>query len=299
MRVGALCCGMGNFAKGMERAGHEIVWGVDLDIHATKTFAHRFPEADVFHSDVSEGFGLNNVDVIVAGFPCQPFSRIGQEQGFADSRTNVLETIMWQARRLQAEYVILENVPASLNYQDTIEGIIRMTGYEFITILKLNAYKDCGIPQDRTRIFFICSKKQPFSDIFVSLSKKNSIDAYIDRSIQQEKRLYYDENSYSAVKNIPKTSTNLWNMYGKHRVREKKDGLCPTLLASMGTGGNNIPLIRDDFGVRKLSWQECVKLQGIENVENVFPDGISNTQKYKMIGNSVCEPMAEKIGAKI
>ena len=233
MKVGAFCCGLGNFASGMKQARHDIVWGVDLDKHACETFKFRFPEATVIHGDLRYAI-VEPVDIIVAGFPCQPFSRIGKEKGFDDSRTDTLIHIMDHAESMSAEYVVLENVPASLKYKDHIVATIKQKGYDFVEIVSLNAYTDCGIPQDRTRVFFICSKKQPILYDFSLFVAKYSIDRFINREEKQENHLYYDENSYPIVKNIPESNRNLWNMYGKSRIREKKDGLCPTLLASMG-----------------------------------------------------------------
>jgi DNA (cytosine-5)-methyltransferase 1 len=62
----------------------------------------------------------------------------------------------------------------------------------------------------------------------------------------------------------------------------------------MGTGGHNVPLIIDDFGIRKLTPEECVGFQGFPS-EFSFPDTISNGSKYKQAGNSVSVPVVKRI----
>ena len=77
-------------------------------------------------------------------------------------------------------------------------------------------------------------------------------------------------------------------------LREIQNGLCPTLTANMGTGGHNVPLIKDRFGFRRLTPEECLRFQGFPD-EFSFPQDISNTQRYKQVGNSVVVPVIKRI----
>ena len=81
-------------------------------------------------------------------------------------------------------------------------------------------------------------------------------------------------------------------------AREKYGQLCPTLTANMGTGGHNVPFLKDRWGIRKLTPCEAARLQGFSD-SNLFPDGLSNAQKYRLIGNSVCVSLAYLIGKHI
>ena len=76
--------------------------------------------------------------------------------------------------------------------------------------------------------------------------------------------------------------------------RENKSNVCPTLTANMGTGGHNVPLILDNYGIRKLTPEECVGFQGFPDTFS-FPDDISNASKYKQAGNSVSVPVIKRI----
>ena len=80
--------------------------------------------------------------------------------------------------------------------------------------------------------------------------------------------------------------------------RENKSNVCPTLTANMGTGGHNVPLIIDNFGIRKLTPEECVGFQGFPS-DFSFPDTIKNSSKYKQAGNSVSVPVIERIARNI
>ena len=81
-------------------------------------------------------------------------------------------------------------------------------------------------------------------------------------------------------------------------VRENKSKLCPTLTANMGTGGHNVPIIKDKFGIRKLTPRECANFQGFPN-DYKLPSDIVDSQLYKQFGNSVCINVVEKIAKNI
>ena len=93
---------------------------------------------------------------------------------------------------------------------------------------------------------------------------------------------------------IKKNTAYQWR---RKYVRENKSGVCPTLTANMGTGGHNVPIIKDNFGIRKLTPRECARLQGF-NDNYIFPD-ISDSHLYKQIGNSVSIPVIEQIANEI
>ena len=87
------------------------------------------------------------------------------------------------------------------------------------------------------------------------------------------------------------------NIYQLRRsyVREKKQGLCPTLTANMGIGGHNVPFVRDAWGVRRLSVDEVARLQGFDTADDLFPN-IPVTEQYRLLGNSVCVGLAHLVG---
>lgn len=83
------------------------------------------------------------------------------------------------------------------------------------------------------------------------------------------------------------------NIYQLRRsyVREKGNGLCPTLTANMGVGGHNVPFIKDKWGIRRLSIEEVAKLQGFGLASHLFPN-IPHNEQYRLLGNAVCVKLA-------
>ena len=80
-------------------------------------------------------------------------------------------------------------------------------------------------------------------------------------------------------------------------MRENQSNVCPTLTANMGTGGHNVPIILDQFGIRKLTPRECARFQGYPE-SFVFPK-LSDSKCYYQIGNSVTVPLIERISQKM
>ena len=78
----------------------------------------------------------------------------------------------------------------------------------------------------------------------------------------------------------------------------RKYAVCPTLKANMGTYHDRVPIIRDDYGIRKLTPQECLDFQGFPQ-DYSFPVGTTIQQAYAQIGNSVCVPVIRRIAEQI
>ena len=81
-------------------------------------------------------------------------------------------------------------------------------------------------------------------------------------------------------------------------VRWTKNQMCPTLTANMGTFPNRVPVVWDDFGIRKLTLRECLDFQGFPK-EYYFPNTITMDDAYKQIGNSVCVTVIRRIAEQI
>jgi len=85
-----------------------------------------------------------------------------------------------------------------------------------------------------------------------------------------------------------------------YRISDKglRNHFCPTLTANMGTYPNLVPIVRDDFGVRKLTLRECLDFQGFP-ADYEFPKSITINDAYKQIGNSVCVSVINRIADNI
>ena len=105
-----------------------------------------------------------------------------------------------------------------------------------------------------------------------------------------------DNRYYKMIAAKMADGTSQRNLYQLRRsyVREKPNSLCPTLTANMGTGGHNIPFVKDRWGIRRLRIEEVAQLQGFD-VEALFPE-ITDNEKYRLLGNAVCPKLAHFVG---
>lgn len=98
---------------------------------------------------------------------------------------------------------------------------------------------------------------------------------------------------YSYLKDNMKDKNAIYRITD-HEVRWTNNEMCPTLTANMGTYPDRVPVIWDDFGIRKLTLRECLDFQGFPS-EFYFPNTITIEDAYKQIGNSVCVPVIRRI----
>src|SRR5207244_9522411 len=122
---------------------------------------------------------------------------------------------------------------------------------------------------------------------FLDLGQKADKSFYFKPGTQ-----YYPLFAEAMEGGVPGTVYQLRRNY----VRENRSGMCFTLMANMGEGGHNIPVIKDRWGIRKLTPRECARLQGYEDDWFRMPEELSVTQIYEQIGNSVTIPMVGEPG---
>ncbi len=321
LTAGCLFSGMGGFASGLDAAGFKILWANDNDAFACETFRHRFPDVKVVEQDVNalsvEGDSLDPVDVLAAGFPCQSFSQAGDRRGFDDPRgktfSKIPQIIAAYPIEDRPKLVILENVPHLQHGADglwfqRVQRELRRAGYWFRaeSCWTANVKDVTRIPQDRERLFMVAASREHFSyNPFRPDSLRRhsdirlEIDDIVDRTAKAEKTAYLqkDNRYYKQISATMKTGTSDKNIFQLRRsyVREKKEGLCPTLTANMGIGGHNVPFIRDDWGIRKLNIQEVARFQGFTDSEILFPD-IPEAEQYRLLGNAACVELARMVG---
>lgn len=166
--------------------------------------------------------------------------------------------------------------------KDNLENI----GYK----IKYDVFDTCKItkiPQHRERIYIVGFRDQKKYDDF-NFNFKNvsndKISAYLEQTIPVK---YYYTNKlkvYDAIKDgITKhINTNTIYQYRRYYARENKNNCCPTLTANMGGGGHNVPLLKDDNGIRKLTPRECFNLQGFPKTYKL--PNISDSKLYKLAG---------------
>ena len=300
-----LFAGTGAFTHALEKTGHvECVFSNDMVEWSKKVydenFTHKLTLGDLNDLKPED---IPKHDILTGGFPCQPFSIAGKQEGFQDERSNVFWKILAIIDYHEPSCVILENVKNLVSHDEgkTFEIImtnLKERGYH-IRYKVLDTAEITGIPQHRERIYIVCMKSKDVFDKFtLDFPKvpKAEISSLLEPMVAD--KYYYTDRSatWELVKNSV-VKRNTVYQYRRVYVRENKSNECPTLTANMGGGGHNVPLILDDKGIRKLTPRECFNFQGFPS-SYVLPN-ISDTNLYKLAGNAVSVPVVELIAFKL
>lgn len=301
-----LFAGVGGIRLGFENAGFQMVFANDFEPRCKETYDLNFKKSKLIVEDI-RNIGIDDLpefDFLLGGFPCQAFSIAGYRQGFNDEkgRGNLFFDIARIIEARKPTGFLLENVK---NLKSHDKGktfwIIRETlenlGYH-LKIKVLNSMEYGNIPQNRERIYIVGFRDKDYSDRFefpspVKLTKK--ITDLLEVNVP-EKYYYNGKPLYERLKGYVKEEGRVYQ-WRRQYVRENKSGVCPTLTANMGTGGHNVPIIKDKKGIRKLTPLECARIQGFP-IHYKLPK-LADSALYKQFGNSVSVPVVEAIARQM
>ncbi len=304
-----LFAGIGGFRLALQNIGGKCVYTSEWDNYAKKTYQKNFGE--VPFGDITKESTKNYIpekfDVLCAGFPCQAFSIAGYRKGFSDTRGTLFFDVEAIITKHKPKVVFLENVKNLVTHDKgktfkvILEILEQKLGYKVYHNV-LNSLTHANIPQNRERIFIVAfDPKQVENYANFKFPNKipliKTIHDIIDSKKQEDKYYYPKEHQYypELIKNM--TSKDTVYQWRRVYVRENKNNACPTLTANMGTGGHNVPLIKDNFGIRKLTPRECFSFQGYP-INYVLPN-LANGRLYMQAGNSVTTTLIERIAKKI
>ena len=301
-----LFAGIGGVRLGFEKAGFNTVFANDFEKQCKTTYDLNFDTSKLIIEDIRK-IKINDLpefDFLLGGFPCQAFSIAGYRQGFNDKkdRGNLFFDVARIIEARKPKGFLLENVKNLKNHDggktfEIIKKTLEDLGY-YIKTKVLNTMEYGNIPQNRERVYIVGFKKKKYSDDFKfpePIKLKTKITDLLEKDVL-EKYYYNKKPLFKKIKNDIKEEGKVYQWRRKY-VRENKSGVCPTLTANMGTGGHNVPIIKDKKGIRKLTPRECARIQG-------FPDSykipnIADSALYKQFGNSVSVPVIEEIAKKI
>lgn len=243
-------------------------------------------------------------DILTGGFPCQPFSIAGKQEGFNDERSNVFWKILEIIDHHQPRAVVLENVKNLVSHDEgntfkTIKQNLTDRGYHIQTKV-LNTSDITGIPQHRERIYIVCLKEKHIADQFnldFPNVEKQPISMMLSTEEIPAKYYYTDKSSTWPLVSEAIVKHDTIYQYRRVYVRENKSNECPTLTANMGGGGHNVPLVRDSHGIRKLTPRECFNFQGFPASYRL--PAISDSHLYKLAGNAVSVPVVKLIADRL
>ncbi len=330
INVGSLFAGVGGICDGFARAGCNVVWANELDENSRKTYLLNYPNTrltDERDVRVLSAANLERVDIVTAGFPCQPFSQAGNARGFEDERGRLFFEVTRILNELEPTAYFLENVKALATHDggrsfERIREEVGKSGYSFIPFI-LRASDYTSIPQGRERIYIVgfrgegcVSYSQPvtensYSDFLnAPLSSQFQIPTrytkarkrvaeFLDASTVSPDDFYSKEdNKIHERVRLVATSPDVVYQYRRWFVRENKSNVCPTLTANMGLGGHNIPIVVDGGVPRRLTPKECFNLQGFRQSFRL-PSDVAKVHLYRQCGNSVVVPLVERIAKEI
>jgi DNA (cytosine-5)-methyltransferase 1 len=315
MKFIELFAGIGAFRLGLENTGHECVWANEWLEKPRRIYGRNFGEQpdgrdirDVRPEDLPEA------NLIVGGFPCATFSVAGKRTGFSleDTRGTLAFEMFRLAKDKQIPYILFENVKGLLNHDkgrtfEIIIGVLDELGYD--CQWELLDSQNFGVPQHRERIFLIANLRgKPRPKVFPIGSANEKNDGK-NKNEQKGRQGFFSNISPTLDAHYSKGGASRQYVVEQWRrgyFREYKSDGVPTLTATMGTGGHNVPFVRpmldvarfnkspngrmikehnepmytitsqdrhgiqigndDGFAIRKLTPLECERLQG-------FPDG--------------------------
>jgi len=281
---------------GLERCGFTCVGSCEIDKHAREIYKKNFgdypTETDVRQLDPKR---LPDFDILTAGFPCQSFSVAGNERGFEDDRGNLFFEIIKIANEKKPSILFLENVEGLLS-NDSGRTFLKIildldeNGYDIQWQIINGKY---FVPQNRSRVFIIASlRTKPRPEIFpiryCSQKDNNKVEG------EQEEQLVncIDANYWKGLDNHGQR-TMVFTGHTKGNIKKRIQNRNETW--TLDTSGNK-QLLMEKNTIRKLTPLECERLMG-------FPDnwtvGSPDTQRYRMLGNSIIPQIIEMIGAKL
>jgi DNA (cytosine-5)-methyltransferase 1 len=302
-----LFAGTGAFSH----AFHEVSQGTVRGVFANDMVERSKIIYDVNHHHPLTLQDLNEVkvedipphDILTGGFPCQPFSIAGKQEGFQDRRSNVFWKILEILDFHRPACIVLENVKNLVSHDkgntfQVIRTRLEERGYH-LHYKVLNTAEITGIPQHRERIYIVGLRSKSAHDAFAMdfpVIEKQPIQRLLDQDVPDKYYYTADTEAGRMVREEVIRSDTVYQ-YRRVYVRENKSNECPTLTANMGAGGHNVPLVRDKKGVRKLTPRECFRFQG-------FPDSytlpkMSDANLYQLAGNAVSVPVVRLIARRL
>ncbi len=301
-----LFAGVGGLSLPFRQLKMKCVFSSEWDKYCQQTYRLNFHEQ--IHGDINKikPDQIPDFELLLAGFPCQPFSIAGLRKGFDDQRGNLFFKLYDIIKVKRPRFFILENVRNLISHDkgSTFKVILnKLKEINYFIKYKVLNTKNFNIPQNRERIYIIGFRNYADYLNFEFPKPQNcskSLDdmkKFIDLENQQDHKYYYEKSKYHPW--LLKAKQDHFTFYQIRRtyIRVNQNGLCPTLTANMGTGGHNVPIIFTKHGFRKLLPRECFNLQGFPK-EFLLPE-IANTQLYKQAGNAVTVHIAKALAIKI
>ncbi len=275
----------------------------EIDKYASSIYQKHFPThhnyGDITKIDETS---LPDFDLLVGGFPCQAFSVAGKRGGFDDTRGTMFFELARIIRAKQPRLFVFENVKGLLSHDQgrtftTIITTLDELGYD-LEWQVLNS-KNHGVPQNRERVFIIGHLRgTPRPQVFPFGYHSPTADELSGQYSNTLTTRYYGGQANGTYVIESKLDAQITQLNQPKHSNDRvygADGISPTLNTMQG--GNRQPFVlQEEMQIRRLTPTECERLQG-------FPDGwtegVSDTQRYKTLGNAVTVNVIRDIMVKL
>lgn len=308
-----LFAGIGGLRLGFESIGGHCVFTSEWDRFSKQTYALNYPDNHEISGDIrpfSEDPSLiPEHDVLLAGFPCQPFSlagvskknSLGRPHGFL---CDMQGTLFFDTARIIAHHrpaaFLLENVK---NLQRHDKGrtfaVIMATlrdklGYHVQARVISSAP---WVPQKRERIFIVGFREKTDFDLekleIPSVEHGPKLGSILDPNESVDPKYTLTEHLWNYLQNYKAKHEAKGNGFGYGLFGP--DDVARTLSARYHKDGSEILIRQDGKRPRRLTPQECARLMGFERPGRPFRIGVSDTQAYRQFGNAVVVPVIEHL----
>jgi len=303
-----LFAGIGGFRMAFQNLNGKCVFTSEWNKFSQKTYEANYGELPFGDITQIPAKQIPDHDVLLAGFPCQPFSiagvskkkSLGKEHGFKDETQG---TLFFDIVRIldtkKPKVFLLENVKNLVSHDKgktfkIIKGALEEIGYSIHSKVLDGKH---FVPQHRERIFIVGFNKNIFNGDEIFTFPKMPEANHIIKDILDKKV----DSKYTL-------SDKLWlylqNYAAKHKAKGNGfgfglvnlNGITRTISARYYKDGSEILIPQKDKNPRRLIPRECARLQGYPE-SFIIP--VSNAQAYRQFGNSVVMPLIEKIGGEI
>lgn len=289
-----LFAGIGGIRLGFEQNGGTCVFSSEWDKGAQITYEANFGE--VPHGDITQiqAKEIPDHDILLAGFPCQPFSIMGLKKGFSDTRGTLFFEIERILKEKRPSAFLLENVKLfkshdkGRTYRTVIKHLNELGYYTHTAILNSLDY---GVPQKRERTFivgFLDNIEFTFPGPVESTPSLNSVlepDHLVDKKLYASKKIR--QNRIEKLKKTP-PKPSIW-----HENKSGNISPLPYSCALRAGASYNYLLVN---GVRRLSPRELLRLQGFPEDFQIV---VSYSEIRKQTGNSVSVPVIKAIAKQM
>ena len=288
-----LFCGIGGFRFALEAVARrfavsaECVFSSDIDVDCNRAYEENFgelPHGDITKIDAKK---IPDHDILLAGFPCQPFSIIGQMKGFEDTRGTLFFDIARILDEKKPKAFVLENVKLLAGHDGgrTLKRILKtLTDLGYYTEYRVLNALNFGLPQKRERIWIVGFREAKYISWPSGGIPMMPLTKILERNVPQ--RFYASDRIREKRLSMmsPSKEPTIW-----HENKAGHISAYPFSCALRAGASYNYLLVN---GERRLTPREMLRLQG-------FPESFkvvcSDTQTRKQAGNSLPVNVAEAV----